>query len=167
SLGEPTSVLTPQDAEELFVTLRHQAREGCSILFRSHKLGEVRAPCHRATVLRNGRVSGHCIPAECSDLELARLMVGDAEGLTAQYEKVSVSTAFLRIDKLSWRNRDPFGCSLKGLSLEGRSGEVGGIAGVAGHRQGALLAQRSGEQTLPHAQAAAMSVEVAQCGHLP
>ncbi len=82
-LDEPTSVLTPQEAEELFVTLRHLAEEGCSILFISHKLGEVRALCHSATVLRNGKVSGHCIPAECSDLTLARMMVGDAEGLTA------------------------------------------------------------------------------------
>ncbi|HAW39568.1 MAG TPA: ABC transporter, partial [Pseudomonas sp.] len=70
-LDEPTSVLTPQEADELFVTLRRLAAEGCSILFISHKLNEVRALCQSATVLRGGRVSGECIPAECSDLELA------------------------------------------------------------------------------------------------
>ncbi|WP_144434517.1 ABC transporter ATP-binding protein, partial [Pseudomonas syringae] len=150
-LDEPTSVLTPQEAEELFVTLRHLASEGCSILFISHKLGEVRALCHSATVLRNGKVSGHCIPAECSDLELARLMVGDAEGLTAHYEKVSGGAAFLQVDRLSWHNPDPFGCSLKDLSLEVCSGEIVGIAGVAGNGQDELLALLSGEQTLPHA----------------
>ena len=66
-LDEPTSVLTPQEADELFVTLRRLAAEGCSILFISHKLGEVRALCHNATVLRAGRVSGDCVPVECSD----------------------------------------------------------------------------------------------------
>ena len=61
-LDEPTSVLTPQEADELFVTLRRLAAEGCSILFISHKLNEVRALCQSATVLRGGRVSGECIP---------------------------------------------------------------------------------------------------------
>ncbi|MGV8481937.1 ABC transporter ATP-binding protein, partial [Pseudomonas aeruginosa] len=82
-LDEPTSVLTPREAEDLFVTLRRLAEEGCSVLFISHKLAEVRALCQRATVLRGGRVAGQCVPAQCSDLELARLMVGDAEGLAA------------------------------------------------------------------------------------
>ncbi|MCF5622372.1 ABC transporter ATP-binding protein, partial [Pseudomonas syringae] len=165
-LDEPTSVLTPQEAEELFVTLRHLAEEGCSILFISHKLGEVRALCHSATVLRNGKVSGHCIPAECSDLTLARMMVGDAEGLTAHYEKVSGSAPFLRVDRLSWHNPDPFGCSLKNLSLEVRSGEIVGIAGVAGNGQDELLALLSGEQPLAHAQAAALHFAEAPVGHL-
>ncbi len=79
-LDEPTSVLTPQEAEELFTVLRRLAAEGCSVLFISHKLGEVRALCGRATVLRGGRVSGSCVPSQCSDLALARLMVGGAEG---------------------------------------------------------------------------------------
>jgi len=147
-LDEPTSVLTPQEADDLFVTLRRLASEGCSILFISHKLGEVRALCHSATVLRGGRVSGHCVPAECSDLQLAQLMVGDAEGLVAQYPKASGAAPFLQVDKLSWHNPDPFGCSLKEVDLEVRSGEIVGIAGVAGNGQDELLALLSGEQTL-------------------
>ncbi|MBN0281155.1 ATP-binding cassette domain-containing protein, partial [Pseudomonas aeruginosa] len=67
-LDEPTSVLTPREAEDLFVTLRRLADEGCSVLFISHKLAEVRALCPRATVLRGGRVAGQCVPAQCSDL---------------------------------------------------------------------------------------------------
>src|SRR3546814_11382378 len=63
-LDEPTSVLTPQEADELFVTLRRLAAEGCSILFISHKLNDVRSLCQSATVLRAGRVSGACVPAE-------------------------------------------------------------------------------------------------------
>ncbi|WP_339907231.1 ATP-binding cassette domain-containing protein, partial [Pseudomonas guineae] len=123
-LDEPTSVLTPQEADELFVTLRRLASEGCSILFISHKLGEVRALCQSATVLRGGKVSGHCVPAECSDLELARLMVGDAEGLESSYPKAEGGLPRLRVDDLSWRNADPFGCTLSHIRLDVRSGEI-------------------------------------------
>ena len=145
-LDEPTSVLTPTEAEELFVTLRRLASEGCSILFISHKLGEVRSLCHSATVLRGGRVSGHCQPAQCTDLELARLMVGDAEGLTAQYPKAEGNALFLQVNGLTWANPDPFGCSLADVGLQVRSGEIVGIAGVAGNGQDELLALLSGEQ---------------------
>ncbi|MBF8642740.1 MULTISPECIES: ABC transporter ATP-binding protein [Pseudomonas] len=147
-LDEPTSVLTPQEADDLFVTLHRLASDGCSILFISHKLGEVRALCQRATVLRGGRVSGHCVPAECSDLELARLMVGEAEGLEAEYPKVEGKTPFLQVSALSWHNADPFGMSLKDVSFQVRSGEIMGIAGVAGNGQDELLALLSGEQRL-------------------
>jgi simple sugar transport system ATP-binding protein len=147
-LDEPTSVLTPQEAEELFVTLRRLAAEGCSILFISHKLGEVRALCHSATVLRGGRVAGHCQPAECSDRQLARLMVGEAAETITDYPKVVGGAAFLSVSRLSWLNPDPFGCSLKEVHLEVRSGEIVGIAGVAGNGQDELLALLSGEERL-------------------
>lgn len=152
-LDEPTSVLTPREAEDLFVTLRRLAEEGCSVLFISHKLAEVRALCRRATVLRGGRVAGQCVPAQCSDLELARLMVGDAEGLAAEYPKVTGGAPFLQVRDLHWRNPDPFGVSFAGLDLEVRSGEILGIAGVAGNGQDELLALLSGEVRLPRAQA--------------
>jgi simple sugar transport system ATP-binding protein len=147
-LDEPTSVLTPQEADELFVTLRRLAAEGCSILFISHKLGEVRALCQSATVLRGGKVSGHCVPAEASDLDLARLMVGEAEGLEATYPKVAGGLPRLRVDDLSWRNADPFGTSLANIRLEVRQGEIVGIAGVSGNGQDELLALLSGETRL-------------------
>lgn len=147
-LDEPTSVLTPQEADELFVTLRRLAAEGCSILFISHKLGEVRALCHSATVLRGGRVAGHCVPAECSDQQLARLMVGEAAELITEYPKVIGGEAFLSVNGLSWHNPDPFGCSLKDIDLQVRSGEIVGIAGVAGNGQDELLALLSGEERL-------------------
>ncbi|WP_341521488.1 ABC transporter ATP-binding protein [Pseudomonas sp. G.S.17] len=165
-LDEPTSVLTPQEADELFVTLRRLATEGCSILFISHKLGEVRALCHSATVLRGGKVSGHCIPAQCTDLELARLMVGDAEGLTEHYPKVEGNAPFLLVDKLSWHNPDPFGCSLIDVNLEVRSGEIVGIAGVAGNGQDELLALLSGEQVLTKDQSAQIRFADLNAGHL-
>ena len=62
-MDEPTSVLTPQEAEKLFVTLRRLAAEGCSILYISHKLEEIRALCDTATIMRLGRVVAHCVAA--------------------------------------------------------------------------------------------------------
>jgi ABC-type uncharacterized transport system ATPase subunit len=165
-LDEPTSVLTPQEADELFVTLRRLASEGCSILFISHKLAEVRALCHSATVLRGGRVSGHCVPAQCSDLELARLMVGDAEGLNSRYDKVEGGTDFLRVQGLSWHNPDPFGCTLSEVDLTVRSGEIVGVAGVAGNGQEELLALLSGEQVLKSADAERIRFAGQPVGHL-
>src|SRR5438034_502325 len=75
-MDEPTSVLTPQAVEKLFETLRMLAAEGCSILYISHKLDEIRALCHRATVLRGGRVTGECDPRHETSSELARMMIG-------------------------------------------------------------------------------------------
>ncbi|MBX8623566.1 ABC transporter ATP-binding protein [Pseudomonas glycinae] len=147
-LDEPTSVLTPQEADELFVTLRRLAAEGCSILFISHKLGEVRALCHSATVLRGGRVAGHCVPADCTDRQLAQLMVGEAATLIGEFTKVTGGAAYLQVSGLNWHNPDPFGCSLSDIDLQVRSGEIVGIAGVAGNGQDELLALLSGEQTL-------------------
>jgi ABC-type uncharacterized transport system ATPase subunit len=158
-LDEPTSVLTPQEADELFVTLRRLAEEGCSILFISHKLGEVRALCQSATVLRAGKVSGHCVPADCSDLELARMMVGDAEGLESTYPKAKGALTRLRVDDLSWSNADPFGSDLYNLRLEVRSGEIIGIAGVAGNGQDELLALLSGETRLPRTERERISLD--------
>src|SRR5262249_32308832 len=71
-MDEPTSVLTPQAVEKLFETLRRLAEEGCSILYISHKLDEIRALCQRATVLRSGRVTGQCDPRRESSASLAR-----------------------------------------------------------------------------------------------
>ena len=165
-LDEPTSVLTPQEADDLFVTLRRLAAEGCSILFISHKLGEVRALCQSATVLRGGRVTGHCVPADCTDQQLARLMVGEAAQLNANYPKVTGGDAFLDVRGLSWHNPDPFGCSLKDINLEVRSGEIVGIAGVAGNGQDELLALLSGEQRLNRNEGATLCFGQEPVAHL-
>ncbi|MHC8370130.1 ABC transporter ATP-binding protein [Pseudomonas sp. MDT1-85] len=165
-LDEPTSVLTPQEADELFVTLRRLAAEGCSILFISHKLGEVRALCHSATVLRGGRVAGHCVPGECSDRQLAQLMVGEAAELITDYPKVIGADAFLSVTGLSWHNPDPFGCSLKDIDLDVRSGEIVGVAGVAGNGQDELLALLSGEERLPRDDSATISFGGQPVAHL-
>lgn len=146
-LDEPTSVLTPQEVEVLFTTLRQLAKEGCSILFISHKLDEVRALCDAATILRGGVVSGDCIPAETSTAEIARLMVGDDTPLTEGYAKAEGQETFLSIRDLSYRSSDPFSTPLKDVSLDVKAGEILGVAGVAGNGQEELLNLISGEET--------------------
>nr|WP_246624712.1 ABC transporter ATP-binding protein [Oceanobacter mangrovi] len=148
-LDEPTSVLTPQEVETLFVTLRQLASEGCSILFISHKLNEVKALCHRATVLRGGRVSGACIPAQEDTISMAKMMVGDDTPVSTTYPKVLGSEPVLTIKDLSLHSDDPFGVHLKNLNLTVNAGEIVGIAGVAGNGQEELLASLSGETLSP------------------
>ncbi|MBP8021595.1 MAG: ATP-binding cassette domain-containing protein, partial [Limnohabitans sp.] len=75
-LDEPTSVLTPQAVDKLFAVLRQLVAEGCSILYISHKLHEIRALCTHCTVLRAGRVSGACIPSEETNASLSQMMIG-------------------------------------------------------------------------------------------
>jgi ABC-type uncharacterized transport system ATPase subunit len=83
-LDEPTSVLTPQAVEKLFVVLKKLASEGCSILYISHKLHEIRELCTACTVLRGGKVTGTCDPRQESNASLSRLMIG-AEPPALQY----------------------------------------------------------------------------------
>lgn len=147
-LDEPTSVLTPQEVDTLFVTLRQLASEGCSILFISHKLHEVKALCEAATVLRAGRVSGYCIPANETPASMARLMVGDDTPITTDYTKAIGTTPFLQVRNLNKPTHDPFGTALKNIQLEVRAGEIVGVAGVAGNGQEELLAALSGEELL-------------------
>lgn len=148
-LDEPTSVLTPQEVETLFVTLRQLAEEGCSILFISHKLNEVKALCHKATVLRAGKVSGECIPAEEDTTSMAKLMVGDDTPVSTTYPKRLGSSPLLTITALNLPSDDPFGVHLKNINLTVNAGEIVGIAGVAGNGQEELLASLSGEHLCP------------------
>ncbi len=144
-LDEPTSVLTPQEVSVLFRTLRQLAKEGCSILFISHKLEEIRALCDNATVLRQGRVSGDCRPAEVSATEIARLMVGDDTPISTLVGKSEPGDLLLQVQGMSWSTSDPFGTSLQDVSFSLRQGEIVGIAGVAGNGQDELLKALSGE----------------------
>ena len=147
-LDEPTSVLTPQEVETLFITLRKLAHEGCSILFISHKLDEVRALCHKATILRAGKVSGECLPTEESSESLARMMVGDDTPISTEYAKKIATEPFLQVRGLSRLSQDPFGVDLKQITFDVNAGEIVGIAGVAGNGQEELLAALSGEQPI-------------------
>ncbi len=143
-LDEPTSVLTPQAVEKLFTVLRRLAAEGCSILYISHKLHEIRALCHTCTVLRGGKVTGSCDPRTASNADLSRLMIG-AEPPALPPRADTQGATVLQVQGLSLLRDHPFGVDLQDVSLELRAGEVLGIAGVSGNGQKELLLALSGE----------------------
>jgi simple sugar transport system ATP-binding protein len=144
-MDEPTSVLTPQAVDTLFVTLRELAADGCSILYISHKLDEIRALCERATILRGGKVTGVCDPRRESSNAMARMMIGADIQAISSARTVSAGSERLAIHNLSLPASDPFGTTLSDISLSIRGGEVLGIAGVSGNGQQELLAALSGE----------------------
>ena len=143
-LDEPTSVLTPQAVERLFGTLRQLAAAGCSILYISHKLDEIRALCHQCTVLRAGRVTGEVDPARESNASLSRLMIGE-EPPPLKHRPSAPGEMALEVRDLRLASDSPFGTALQGVSLQLRCGEVVGIAGVSGNGQQELMAALSGE----------------------
>lgn len=145
-LDEPTSVLTPQAVQTLFATLRKLAATGCSIIYISHKLDEIRELCEACTVLRGGRNAGQIDPRQASAAQLAQLMIGSDPPKLVRQASVAGQTV-LKVEHLNLVRDDPFGVDLKDVNLELRSGEIVGIAGVSGNGQQALLACLSGEST--------------------
>jgi len=143
-LDEPTSVLTPQAVEKLFVVLKKLASEGCSILYISHKLHEIRELCSACTVLRGGKVTGVCNPQEESNASLSRMMIG-AEPPLLERNARKAGSAAMHVKGLNLEREDQFGVDLHDIHLHIRSGEVVGIAGVSGNGQKELLYALSGE----------------------
>ena len=157
-MDEPTSVLTPQAVLKLFDTLRRLAAEGCSILYISHKLDEIRALCDTATVLRQGKVTGTAQPRHATSSELARLMIGSDLPECAMQPQAA-GPVMLEIQALSALSIDPLGTHLQKLYLRVCGGEIVGIAGISGNGQKELLAAISGESV--------HRVEQTQCSDLP
>ena len=147
-MDEPTSVLTPQAVRKLFATLRQLAAEGCSILYISHKLDEIQELCHTATVLRAGKVTGTCDPAQETPQSMARMMIGKDLPVPQHGAPVEGGEVRLRLAGLSHASDDPFGTDLKDIHLDVHSGEIVGIAGVSGNGQQELLYAVSGEEPL-------------------
>jgi ABC-type uncharacterized transport system ATPase subunit len=143
-LDEPTSVLTPQAVQKLFVTLRQLAADGCSILYISHKLDEIRALCHHCTVLRGGKVTGEVDPRNEDNAGLSRLMIG-AEPPQLQHKQAQAGEVVLAVKGLAMPKLDHFGTSLGDVAFEVRAGEIVGVAGVSGNGQQELMAALSGE----------------------
>ncbi|MDR5652109.1 ABC transporter ATP-binding protein [Ruixingdingia sedimenti] len=147
-MDEPTSVLTPQEVEILFQTLRKLAAEGTAILYISHKLEEIRSLCDAATILRRGKVVASCIPRERTARELAELMVGTLLTPPAR-ARPAFGPVALEVRGLSVASPHAFGTALHEVNLSVRRGEILGIAGVAGNGQDELLAALSGELRAP------------------
>jgi simple sugar transport system ATP-binding protein len=109
-LDEPTSVLTPQEADKLFETLFRLRDEGRSILYISHRLDEVRRLCDAATILRHGKVVAHCTPSRETPASLARMMVGDAVAEVKRTVTPGVSGTMpaIAVNRLSRAPAGPF-----------------------------------------------------------
>jgi simple sugar transport system ATP-binding protein len=148
-MDEPTSVLTPQEVEVLFETLRKLSAEGTAILYISHKLDEIRSLCDSATILRLGKVVGICNPREKSARELAEMMVGQTLH-TPKRTPHAQKDVVLKIEGLAMRAPTHFGTALKDISFNVHAGEILGIGGVAGNGQDELLAAISGETRPVH-----------------
>jgi len=152
-MDEPTSVLTPAAIGTLFGTLRRLADEGCSILYISHKLDEIRTLCDRATVLRAGRVTGNCDPRRQSSADLARMMIGHDLPHPQHRAAAARGDGLLEVRNLSLAAEDPFGTDLRGIDLRVGGGEIVGIAGISGNGQKELIAALAGERLIDAADA--------------
>ena len=162
-MDEPTSVLTPQEADDLFVTLRRLAGEGCSVLYISHRLEEVKSLCHHATILRHGKVVAECDPQRETAARLASLMVGAEVRELAPPEPVGGEAPVrLAVSHLSLPPPHPFAVALDDVSIGVRAGEVVAIAGVAGNGQDELFDALSGER---RAAAGTIAIDGVACGH--
>ncbi len=141
-LDEPTAVLTPLETEALFRTLKMLVAKGLSVIFISHKLGEVMAVSDRVLVLRGGRLSGERATAGATRQELAALMVGQ-EVAAPPVPPVDRGRPLLALENVSTAP-GPGGSALDGVSLTLTEGVVTGLAGVSGNGQAALAALLSG-----------------------
>jgi simple sugar transport system ATP-binding protein len=133
-LDEPTAVLTPQEADALFETLREMAAEGRTVVFISHKLHEVKAVADRVTVLRGGRSIATVPAAEATLRSLASLMVGREVESAAVPRARTAGEPVLELEDV-WAGSDRGGSAVRGASLVARRGEIVAVAGVAGNGQ--------------------------------
>ncbi|MDO9413489.1 MAG: ABC transporter ATP-binding protein [Pseudolabrys sp.] len=148
-LDEPTAVLTPQEADQLFTVLFRLKSEGRALLYISHKLDEVKRLCDTATILRGGKKISTCDPRKETAASLARMMVGAEIGEVKATGARATTIPRLLIQDLSLTPDDPHGVHLKNISIEVKGGEILGIAGVAGNGQDELFAALSGERLAP------------------
>lgn len=160
-LDEPTAVLTPQEADELFVIMNNLTEQGVSIIFITHKLKEVLAVADRIAVLRNGKMVGTTVPAEATESSLAEMMVGREVILQVDKADAHPTDVVLKIEDLIVED-DRGQTSVKGVSLELRAGEILGIAGVQGNGQRELVEGLTG---LRHASSGLIEIDGSGCTH--
>jgi simple sugar transport system ATP-binding protein len=168
-MDEPTAVLTPQEAEQLFSTLIRLTDEGCAVLYISHRLAEVQRLCHDATILRHGKVVAQIDPQAETAASLARLMVGaDVHELKGSNDALPAAAdarpSLLQTRNLSLPGDGPFGVALRNINLDVRSGEIVAMAGVAGNGQSELFDAISGERLAGDSTDVLIAGQA--CGHL-
>jgi len=143
-LDEPTSLLTPQEADDLFETLRRMTAEGRTIIFVSHKLDELMTISDRVTVLRGGKLIGTVNTGETDQRSLARMMIG-REVVFNQAKQSHDATREIALELKDVSARDDLGLqALHNVSLSVHHGEIVGVAGVAGNGQRQLAEAISG-----------------------
>lgn len=142
-LDEPTAVLTPQEAEDLFRIVRELTQRGVSVIFITHKLKEVLAIADRITVMRGGKVVGTAEPATTNEQQLATMMVGREVILTVDKDEAKPKEDVLKVDALHVRDQRDLE-TVRGVSFAVRAGEVLGIAGVQGNGQTELAEALTG-----------------------
>ncbi|HSB67232.1 MAG TPA: ABC transporter ATP-binding protein, partial [Anaerolineales bacterium] len=142
-LDEPTAVLTPQEADDLFVIMRELTKRGVSIIFITHKLKEVLAVADRITAMRRGEVVGTTNPAESDEHKLAAMMVGREVILTVEKAPAKPAEVVLNVEDLTVE--DDRGVEVvRHLGLDVHAGEILGIAGVQGNGQTELVESLTG-----------------------
>jgi simple sugar transport system ATP-binding protein len=146
-LDEPSAVLTPQETEELFEIMWSLAKEGTAIIFITHKLQEVLEVADRVTVLRRGKVVGTTTPAETTQEELARMMVGRPVQLVVDKKKAQPGDEVLQVSNLVVRDERGHR-AVNNLDLSVRAGEIVAIAGVHGNGQSELVEAITGLRTV-------------------
>ncbi len=146
-MDEPTAVLTPQEAQALFATLRRLVSEGCAVLYISHRLEEVRQLCHDASILRHGKLVAEVDPQAETAATLAKLMVGASVHQVSREAHAQVGDVLLALHQLHHISSTPFGVDLVDVNLQVKSGEILAIAGIAGNGQGELFSIISGEES--------------------
>ncbi len=143
---EPTAVLTPQEADELFKIMHGLTAQGKSIIFITHKLREVLDVADRITVIRRGKVVGATLPSEADQEKLAAMMVGRAVDLELTRNPVNAGENVLEVQNLVVLDeRDQL--AVDGVNFEVRAGEVVGVAGVQGNGQTELVETLTGLRT--------------------
>ena len=145
-LDEPTAVLTPQEAQDLFDVMHNLVKQGVSIVFITHKLKEVLTVADQITVLRRGKVAGTVKPEEATEASLAAMMVGREVILLIDKKEASPGAPVLVVHDLKVED-DRDHVAVNGISLEVRAGEILGIAGVQGNGQTELVEALTGLRT--------------------
>ena len=146
-MDEPTAVLTPQEIEQLFVTLAELKKQGKSIILITHKLSEVTAITDRITVMRLGKVVGSLKTSETTEHEIARMMVGREVLMNIEKSKAVPSEEILNVDQVFCSN-DQGVPAVNGVSMYVRAGEIVGVAGVQGNGQTELIEAITGLRKL-------------------
>lgn len=162
-LDEPTAVLTPQEARDMFGIMRRLADGGKAIVFITHKLKEVLSVADRITVLRLGKIAGTADPHTATEAELASLMVGRSVLLEVAKKPAKIGEPVLRIDGLEVKdNRGQ--AAVDKLNLEVRAGEIFGIAGVEGNGQTELVEALTGLRKIQHGKVTLVDRDVTLMG---